>query len=230
MAIRLAATDTHLEYSGNVFLNSTSSHTIEFWVNLPTWASVISLVGLYGTGASPTASIQIGTRGLGVLDAWTWGGTNIISSPTTMVANTPYHIAFTTSNDFWRLYINGAAAKVDLFSGAQVDYDRIFINGFPTSTVSETSTALIENLSIYNRSLLPRELQTIANCRGNRHGIIDGLIAKYDFTSGVEGADVGNIPDLSGNGRSLTISGASASRIKYTYADANNTANLRRVM
>ncbi len=229
MALRLTATDSHLSFSGASFLGVNDAQTIEFWATVPSWASVTCLVGLYGPGATPTSAFQIGTRGTGFLDAWTWGGTTSISSATAMTANTSYHIAFTSSNGFWRLYINGVVSKVDLLSVADGTFDQIYVNGYPTMTTGETSTSLVENLSIYNRSLLPRELQTIAAAKGDRHGIVNGLLAKYDFTNGGEGVDVTVVPDLSGNGRNLTHVGAATSRIKYTYAAAN-TANLRRVM
>lgn len=69
-----------------------------------------------------------------------------------------------------------------------------------TNNSSQTNRALqaeVMDMRIYNRALSPAEIQTIHGVRGT-DGIVDGLIARWQFNDGAPGTLVGTTLSLTG--------------------------------
>lgn len=227
MAIRLSATDSHLRYLNSGPLTTLDTFTVAFRATVSSWSVTAALINLLGSGASPSQGIQMGPRGTNGISLWLYGGT-VLTNSGALVNGAPYQITLTLGGGAASLFVDGSLSASVAYSGSY-SFDQIFVNGYNV-TASETSDALLENLAIYERILTDGEIKTIASAKGYRDGIVSGLLAKYDFTQYPAGTDASVVQDLSGNGRVLSHVGTSTTLIKYAYAGADATANLRRVM
>ena len=165
------------------------------------------MVGLYLQG---TVGIQIGTRGGNSIDIWDWGGGVFISSSGfyTPPINTWIHIAYTWDGTTHRLYQNGTFVTSTTTAVTAGVLTLIYINGFPSGGASETSDTIIDDVAYYNRALNAAEVSTIASLRGTRDSIRYGAIARYAFNEQPPGNSLTTVVDYSGNGNTLTPTGA----------------------
>ncbi len=180
--------------------------TVMAWLNNNSWTTTIrSIIGMYdGTTSNATSAIQIGTRGNGAVDIWTWGGGLLISS----IGGVPpvnewLHIAY-TCNQFvggqtHNLYINGVLNN-SVTNSVQINADmtQVYINGYPQNSLitgSETSDVIIDDYNIYNRQLLEKEIKTIYTLKGNTDAILYGLQGRYLFNDNVKNTLISNNSD-----------------------------------
>jgi hypothetical protein len=183
---------------------------------------------------SPTTGLQIGvsTSVIGAVECWTYGGAPFVTSAANSMTpfnNTWVLITYTFDGTTHRLYRDDtllASSTVDVVVGT---FTQIYINGYPpTGTTSETGTYSVDTYAYYGRQLSLEEITTIYNARGTRHGITDGLLARYDFDELSQGSTVTSVLDVSGNGNIMLNSGA-GNPITYTYTNTVANSNLRMV-
>lgn len=239
MAIQMTGgTDRHLYTVSPNFLSSTAPYSITVWINA-VWngGSRLSFVGMYDGGLvtpAPTTGLQIGAgSGAGEVSCWTYGGTVLVESA--VAAMTPFNntwilITYTYDGTTHRVYRNNtllaSSAAIDPVPGV---FTQIYINGYPPAgSISETATYQVDAYAYYGRTLPLEEITTIYNSTGTRHGIVDRLIARYDFDELAQGATVSGVVDVSGNGNTMLNSGA-GTPITYTYTNTTANSNLRMV-
>jgi hypothetical protein len=239
MAIQMTGvTDRHLYSVSTNFLQSNVPYSISVWINA-TWngGSRLSFVGMYDGGLTtptPTTGLQIGTgAGAGEVSCWTYGGTILVQSATAVM--TPFNgtwvlVTYTFDGTNHRVYRdNTLLATSSAVPPVPGTFTQVYINGYPpTGTSSETGTFQVDSYSYYGRQLSTEEIGTIYYSRGTRHGIVDGLIARYDFDELSQGTTVTGVIDISGNGNTLLNTGAGTA-ITYTYTNTIANANLRPV-
>lgn len=239
MAIQMTgATDRHLYAPGTNFVASNVPYSITVWINA-VWngGSRLSFVGMYDGGLVtpvPTTGLQIGTSGsvVGSVDCWTYGGTSMVTSAAgTMTAfnNTWALITYTYDGTNHRVYRNNTLLATSATAPVAGTFTQIYINGYPpTGTTSETATYSVDSYAYYNRTLNIDEITTIYNSQGTRHGIVYGLLARYDFDELSQGTTVTSVVDISGNNNTMLNSGAGTA-ITYTYTNTVANSNLRPV-
>ena len=241
MAISTTAADTHLRSSQAMALGSRTAFSVSCWLNA-VWnpGSRRSLVGIYGSAtdvplSAPISGIQIGTgAGNGDLTCWTWGGGTMVSTATGVM--TPYNnqwvlITYTFDTVTHRVYLNNALAASQLDTvNPQINaqFNQVYINGYPGGGTSEVAAFYIDQYSLYRRTLSLEEIQTKFHSQGARHGIVNGLICRYEFDEGIQSSATTFVPDLTENGHSLTITGASTA-ISYSYVNSIASSNIRPV-
>lgn len=232
MAIICNASDIHLRSSQAMGLSALTPFSVVAWINA-TWnsGSRRSFVGIYGPTTdtplgAPATAIQIGTtNGGGELSFWTWGG--LVLTGTGAGVMTPYNglwvcTAYTFDGTTHRGYLNGVQVSTSTTAQQPGFLNQVYINGYPGGGTNEVHNHQVDTYSLFRRALSADEVLTIYNARGDRHGIIDDVICSYSFDEGVQAASATSIVDLSGNGHTLTSTGA-GSAITYTYS--NNVAN-----
>lgn len=239
MAIQMTGTtNRHLYTVSSNFLNSTSNYSITVWINA-VWngGTRLSYVGMYDGGLvspTPTTGLQIGTgAGNGEVSCWTYGGTVLVESADTVMTpfnNTWVLISYTFDGTTHRVYRNdallGSSSVVDPVPG---QFTQIYINGYPpTGSSSETGTYQVDSYAYYGKTLSLEEITTIYNSYGTRHGIVDSLLARYDFDELSQGTTVTSVVDVSGNENTMLNSGAGTA-ITYTYTNTTANSNLRMV-
>jgi hypothetical protein len=241
MAILTTAADTHLRSSQTMGLSSQSAFSISCWIN-GVWnpGSRRSLVGIYGGSAdtalaAPITGVQIGTtNGSGELTCWTWGGGVLVGTAAgvmTALNNAWVHIVYTYDSTTHRVYLNGALAASQLNTvNPQIAgfLNQVYINGYPTGTTSEVSAFYIDQYTLFRRTLAPDEIQTMYYSQGARHGLVNGLICKFEFDEGIEGSLTASVPDLSNSGHNLSVDGVSTA-ISYSYVNSLASSNIRPV-
>ena len=236
MAIQMTGTtDRHLYSVSSNFTESTSPYSISVWINT-NWSQTgtFSYVGMYDGGLVtplPTTGLQIGLRAAGTVSCWTYGGTVLVQSGAVMSAfdNIWVLITYTFDGTTHRIYRNDTLLSSSTTSPVSGKFTQVYINGYPpTGTTSETGTFAVDAYAYYSRELSLAEITTIFNSRGTRHGIVDGLLARYDFDELSQGATVTGVPDISGNSNPLLNSGA-GTPITYTYTSGVANSNLRQV-
>ena len=230
MAITTAAVDKHLSNaSANGFTATTDPFSISVWIN-GTWNTIeASMVGVYGPAGTPTSAVQIGSRGDGKVSCWTWGGVVLVASASTVSNNTWYHVAYTFDGTTHKLYINGALSNSATTAQIAAQLAYVYINGYPTGVANEVAVYSVDSYSYYNYTLTADEVLTQFSSAGARHGEIRGLVASYGFGELADGSTVTQITDLTGNGNHLTVSGAGAGNITYSYAGTVASSNLKMV-
>jgi hypothetical protein len=234
MAIQSFATDNHLGNTvSNAFTNSAGPLSISLWLNATWSTSTLSMAGIYGPAspAAPVTGIQIGSRAsnLGKVMVWGWNAGIFLISTNTFADNIWQHIVYTFDGVTHTLYVNGAVENTSTVAQLSGQLNQVYINGYPTGITAETSSAQIDNFLYYNRVLSSNEVLTIYNAEGYRHGIVNGLVAGYEFNNLAEGATVISVTDLSGNNNALLPIGAGASPTTYVYAGTYVTSNTRMV-
>lgn len=241
MAVLTTAADCHLRSSQASGLLARSAFSISVWVNT-VWnaAATRSLVGIYGAAtdvplSTPVTALQIGTRtGAGELSCWTWGGGTLVQTATgvmTALNNTWVHIVYTYDLTTHRVYANGAlvASQLNTVSPQIAGYlNQVYINGYPTGAVSEVAAFTVDQYALYRRTLAPDEVQVMYYAAGWRHGINDSVMCRYEFDEGIQGAIASAVVDLSGNGHTLTLTGASTA-ITHSYVNSFVDSNIRPV-
>jgi hypothetical protein len=241
MAILTTAADCHLRSSQTMGLLARSAFSISVWLNA-VWnpGSRRSLVGVYGpltdvALGTPITGVQIGTtNGGGELTAWTWGGGTLVGTAAgvmTAFNNLWVHVVYTFDGTTHRLYLNGAlvASQLDTVNPQITGYlNQVYINGFPGGTTGEVSAIYVDQYNLYRRTLAADEIGTMYNAGGARHGIVNSLICRYEFDELSQGTVASSIVDLSGNGHTLTLTGASTA-ISHTYVNSLANSNIRPV-
>ena len=234
MAIIFTATNSHLRSTSTNFTASTVPFSISVWVNA-IWNSgrTISMVGMYnGTSTSGTTTgLQIGTAtGTGEITCWTYGGTAMVSSATgvmTQYNNKWINTTYTYNGTTHYIYVNGVQLNTGTTAQISGTFTQVWINGYPpTGNANETSTISVDSYTYYNRQLSSDEVLTIYNSAGTRHGIFNGVLARYEFDELGQGATVVSPVDLSGNGNNLTFVGTAAAPL-YTYTTSYANSNAR---
>lgn len=234
MAIQTVVANTHLYSTSTNFTASTAPFSISVWINA-VWngAARVSMVGLYNgtTTAGTTTGLQIGTStGAGEISCWTYGGTIMVQSATGVMTarnNTWVNATYTYNGTTHLLYVNGV--QVGTATTAQIagTFTQVWINGYPpTGNANETAVFGIDAYNYYNRTLSADEVLTIYNAAGQRHGIVYGALARYEFDELSQGASVSSVTDLSGNNNTLLSVGTGAA-LTYNYATSFADSNLR---
>jgi len=214
MAIQLTATDVHLTSVVTNFPNRALPMSMSCWVNSTDWTSgnPVSMVGVYLDG---TTAIQIGTRGGGAIDVWSWGGAVNIST-TGLFNPTPetwLHIAYTWNGTTHSIYADGNLITTSTTAVTSGVLSAIYINGFPTGGLSEVSSTFVDDVAYYSNELTAAEVSTVYMMRGYRDSIFDGLIARYCFNELPPGSNVTSVVDYSGNNNLLTLTGTGTSPV-----------------
>jgi hypothetical protein len=219
-----------------------SALSISVWINT-TWnpGARRSMVGIYGPTTdtalgTPVTACQIGTgAGTGDLTVWTWGGGALVATATGVM--TGYngqwvHIVYTYDLTTHRVYLNGAlaASQLNTVNPQIAGYlNQVYINGYPGGVTSEVGVETVDQYSLFRRTLAADEIQTMYHAGGARHGIHNDLICRYEFDEGIQGSTATSVPDLTGNGHTLTITGASTA-ITYSYVNSLANSNIRPVI
>jgi hypothetical protein len=230
--------DRHLYCVATNFSASNVPYSISVWINA-VWngGSRLSFVGMYNGGLvspTPTVGLQIGISGttVGAVDCWTYGGTSYVTSAAN--AMTPFNntwvlVTYTYDGTNHQVYANNTLLATATTAVVTGTYTQVYINGYPpTGTTSETATFSVDDYIYYNRTLSIDEITTIYNAQGSRHGIVYGVLAKYEFDEASEGTTVTNVVDVSGNGNPLLNSGAGTA-IVYSYTNTSVSSNTRMV-
>ena len=236
MAILCNISDSHLYTTSSNFTQSNNPYSITTWINA-VWSSgnTISLVGMYDGGVItplPTTGLQIGSRGVGLATCWTYGGTVLVQSAGG--AMTPYDnkwvlITYTYDGTTHSVYRNDTLLATATTAVVVGQFTQVYINGYPpTGSNNECSTHQVDAYAYYKRTLSLAEISTMYNASGSRHGIVHGLLARYDFDEAAQGTSSVSIPDISGNGNTMINTGTGAA-ITYTYTDTIANSNLRPV-
>jgi hypothetical protein len=139
------------------------------------------------------------------------------------------NIAYTFDGINHAIYLNGNQVASSTVANVSAKYNEIYINGYPSGGTSEVSNYRVATFSYFNRALSPNEILTISSERGLRHGIKKGLLSELRFDNGINGSTVSTVADLSGNGNSVTLTGAGTA-MTYTYSDEPCTSHLRMVL
>lgn len=240
MAISLTPADSHLYCTGSKLPNTANPFSINVWLNA-TWSSgnVYSFVGLYdgipsGGSVTTNAGLQIGTRALGQVTCWTYGGTARVFSPGTTMSSYDGQWVMITYVYPWSnghyLYVNGSLVASNNSTIVTSQMTQVYINGFPpTSSISETSNFSVNLYSTYNRALSASEILSLYNNEGHRGGPDPDLSCRYDFSERGAGQSVLNVIDLTGNGQNLSHTGL-ANTATYSYGNNAVDSNLRTVL
>jgi hypothetical protein len=241
MAVLTTAADCHLRSSQTMGLLARSAFSISVWINA-VWnpGSRRSIVGVYGPATdvalgTPIAGVQIGTSaGGGDLTCWTWGGGTLVGTAAgvmTALNNTWAHIVYTFDGTTHRVYLNGVlgTSQLDTVSPQITGYlNQVYINGYPGGVVNEVTSFYVDQYNLYRRTLAADEIGTMYNAGGARHGIMNDLICRYEFDELASGSTASSIVDLTGNGHTLTITGASTA-ITHSYVNSLANSNIRPV-
>jgi hypothetical protein len=180
---------------------------------------------------TPTTGVQIGTSGgAGEISAWTYGGTILATSATGIM--TTYnglwvHTAYTYDGTTHLVYVNGVQVATGTTAQIAGTFDQVWINGYPpTGNANETSVLGVDAYLYYNRTLSANEVLTIYNAAGERHGIFNGTLAKYEFDELGQGSTVVSVTDLSGMGQNLSVVGTGTA-MTYDYSNSFPDSNIR---
>ena len=239
MAVQTTAADFHLRSSQAMSLSSLSPFSVTCWVNA-VWngGSVVSLVGIYGGSsdaplAAPVTAMQIGTNaGNYDLRCWTWGGAALVATANGVMTgfnNVWVQITYTFDGTNHRLYRNGVLLASAVSTQPTGQLNQVYINGYPGSGTGETVAFQIDQYALYRRALSADEILTMYYAGGFRHGIVNDLICRYEFDELAQGVACNNVPDLSGNGHTLTSVGA-GTPFSYTYTNTLVQSNIRPVL
>jgi len=230
MAITTVTGDKHLlNATANGFTTTVDPFSISVWIN-GTWnAAVASMVGVYGPVGTPTSAVQIGSIGDGRVSCWTWGGAILVSSVGTVVNGVWNHIVYTYDGTSHRLYVNGQLSNTTTTAPVAAQLAYVYVNGYPTGLANETAVYSVDSYAYYNYTLTPEEVLTQYSLQGARHGVVNGLVASYEFDELAEGSTVIQITDLSGNENHLTVAGAGVRNITHTYTGTVASSNLKMV-
>lgn len=237
MAVQCSVADRHLYSVSTDFLRSTVPFSITVWIKA-LWSngSIYSLVGMYDGGltGSPatTTGVQLGSRGTGRATAWTYGGTILVQSDIGDMSSYDdvwVLVTYTFDGTTHRLYRNETLIGTGTTTPVDGKFTQVYINGYPpTGNAAETASYQVDSYAYYGRTLAAEEITTIYNCFGTRHGISNGLIARYDFDESAAGQTVTSVADVSGNNNSLQSAG-SGTAITYVYEGCVANSNLRPV-
>ena len=216
------AVDYHLAVqSGNLALNALSPLTLMCWINTTLWTggARVSMVGTYNSATAGGTAVQIGTSaGGGTADAWTWGGTVLVSSSTVPPVQGGWgHYAYTFDGTTHSLYVNGVLSGTGTTAQQAGTLGSIFINGYPTGGTAETGAFSVDDVSYYSRALSAAEILTAYTTGGERDGIHYGCVASILFSEGYPGNTVASALDYSGNTNIMTPLGG-ATGVNFVYA------------
>lgn len=159
-------------------------------------------IGTYQVNISQTAaSAAINGRYIAPINTWVhYAYTCTTSSGGVGVPGTQTH----------SLYINGVlnnTATNTLQATAGVP-TMVYFNGYPVAagtTGAESNNTAIDDVTYYDHLLSANEIVTIYNAFGQRDGIVNGLIARFDFNELPPGSTVAAGRDFSGNGNTANL-------------------------
>lgn len=235
MSILTTATDRHLYSVSSNFTASTSPFSISVWINA-VWngGTTISMVGMYDgtTVITPTTGLQIGITAatVGAVACWTYGGGIMVQSSAnamTTYNNTWVNVTYTYDGTTHLIYANGVQLGTGTASQLPGTFTQVYINGYPPAgNANECAVFGVDMYTYFSRTLSANEVLTIYNAAGQRHGIVNGQLAKYEFDELGQGVTVVNVADLTGNGNTLSVIGA-GSAITYSYTNSYADSNIR---
>lgn len=84
----------------------------------------------------------------------------------------------------------------------------VYLNGYPVTAATtgpESNTTQVDDVLLFNRILSAAEVQTLFTSFGQRDGIVQGLVARYDFNELTSGSNVSAPRDYSGNGNNMAL-------------------------
>ncbi len=211
MAIQLYAPDLLVAssylycYPANGLISTNGTYTLSLWVNFPTTpATTISMFGFYNGTAdlitTPTTAIQVGVRGTGNIDIWTWGGGLLVSTTGyTIPSNTWIHVTYTCTaisggTQTHKVYINGnlnnTSTNATQIAGILTQF---CVNGYPEATHrNETGTWSLDDPRCFDRVLSDNEILTMYSTKGSCDGIVHGAVCRYDLSESFVGSTVAN--------------------------------------
>jgi hypothetical protein len=216
---------------------ATSPLSITCWIKAPwTGTGTNSLVGLYdetqriasGTANTSTA-VQLGKKTTNTFNVWTWGGGVLVDCTISMA---PYNnvwcfLTYTFDGTTHRAYVNGVAGGTATSTQLAGAFDRVYLNGYTNGGAAETATFQLDTYTSYSRALSANEIQTMFMAQGDRHGIVNGAIVRYEFDEGALGTTVSTIVNLtdfaSANSNLITVVPAGGTRVTFVegYPDGN---------
>lgn len=211
MAARLFAGGQLLNTAtGTSLVSSAAPHSLTCWLRFITWPlpTRTSMVGIAGP-AVPTTAVQIGQSidNVGDIDAWTWGGTSLISTNglVTFTANTWYNVAYTYDGTSHRLYIDGNLINTTTTAQQSGTYDQVFVNSYPTGGSSESGDFEVDDVNLFDRTLSQEEIRTKMLIAGAADGISFGALCRYFFNEGPIGANVTEVVDVYNSPPTLSL-------------------------
>jgi hypothetical protein len=234
MSIQTAAVNRHLYSTSTNFTASTAPFSISVWINV-VWngGTRLSFVGMYdGTITSGTTTgLQIGTgNGAGEVTCWTYGGGIMVASANGVM--TPYNntwvmMTYTYDGTTHSVYRNDTLLNTAVAAQIAGTFTQVYINGYPPGdATSETAAFQVDSYCYYNRQLSPGEITCMYGAAGFRHGVTQGLLARYEFDELGQGATVTSVVDMSGNGNNLVNNG-NGTAMTYNYVGSFADSNLR---
>jgi hypothetical protein len=174
--------------------------------------------------------MQIGTNnGAGELTCWTWGGGTLVGTAAGVMTSFNgiwCQIAYTYDGTNHRVYRNGVQMATSTTAQIAGYMNQVYINGYPGGGTSEVAGYETDQYALYRRALAPDEVLSIYNGGGARHGINYQLVCRYEYDELAGGANVVSVPDLTGNGHTLTPVGGGAN-FTYTYTGVYPNSNIR---
>lgn len=188
------------------------------WVKLNQFTSTQSILGIYNTGASAQATLQVRN---GFFGLYGFGGVQIVASPTlpTSMAKTWLCLGYTSDGVTNRLYLNGiqVASTTTAASSAVANVVRVStFNG-----VSEAVTGYVDAACVWNRTLSAQEISDSYYVAR----VDTGLVLNWKFNEGSGTTAI----DSSSSANSGTISGATYSTdVAYKIRLANQQRQVPR--
>lgn len=212
-----ASGDRHLvALTGTINRSAQLPNTLMCWLNVQSWTTpaVISMVGVYTGVATSTSAVQIGSRG-STLSVWTWGGGVLVDAPVAPSTNEWIHVTYTYDGTNNRLYVNGVLLDTTTTAQLAGTLSTVYINGYPGGAASETGTYQVEDVSFFTRQLSAQEILTAYSSHGGRDGIAWQEVAAYLLDEQTPGAVVTACADITGNGNTLSVTGAAGTNFVY---------------
>lgn len=174
------------------------------WVNVTSFLSTVSMIGVYDT--QPDAGFQFGIRGgsqsYGV---WGWGYDSYIETGS-FTTGVWHHICYVYDGTTNFFYINGEIIGTTTSAVQTGTVGNIFMNGYPTGGTAETGAFQFDDVRLYKRALSANEVLSMYTLRGRDRNLFN-LVANYRFNEQLPGNSVTSVTDFSGSGNDLTFSG-----------------------
>lgn len=139
----------------------TEDYTIEFWVNQTSIAGSTSLIEVGRLSLTSTAGVQIASiSGVITIYGGSTVGTTLITSGSTQVINTWYHIAITRASSSTKLFINGTQSGSTATDTTNYNqgYTWVFVNAGGATSYSTgycSNVRVVKGTAVYTANFTP---------------------------------------------------------------------------
>lgn len=197
------------------FIRNVAGATMMGWVTYDALGTSRALIGLFGAVGGTRAKISTLTSNVVELRGRSLDtdASSTIATTATLAVNQRYHIAgvFDFSSKSGLIYINGDLSVAGTFANmtAGNTSDTACETGTIGANESGTNNAWLghmEDVRIYTRVLGDNEIKTIYASRGCDN-IHFGIQARWVLDEQGPGVAVSTVPDVSGNGFGINVSG-----------------------